>query len=51
MDVSPIQKSSATSKVFEALYEMIATGQYRRGQKLPCADRVAAALRALSRSG
>jgi len=41
MNVNPIQKSSATSKVFEALYEMIATGQYRRGQKLPPQEELA----------
>jgi len=41
MDVSPIQKASATAKVFEALYEMIATGRYTRGQKLPPQEELA----------
>jgi GntR family transcriptional repressor for pyruvate dehydrogenase complex len=41
MDVSPIRKASATAKVFEALYEMIATGRYQRGQKLPPQDELA----------
>jgi DNA-binding FadR family transcriptional regulator len=41
MNVSPIQKASATTKVFEALYEMIATGRYRRGQKLPPQEELA----------
>jgi GntR family transcriptional repressor for pyruvate dehydrogenase complex len=41
MDVSPIQKASATAKVFEALYEMIATGRYQRGQKLPPQEELA----------
>ena len=41
MNVSPIQKASATTKVFEALYEMIATGRYARGQKLPPQDELA----------
>ncbi|MBN2034816.1 MAG: FadR family transcriptional regulator [Deltaproteobacteria bacterium] len=35
MNVKPIQKASATTKVFEALHEMIATGRFRRGVKLP----------------
>jgi GntR family transcriptional repressor for pyruvate dehydrogenase complex len=41
VSVSPIKKSSATTKVFEALYKMIATGQYRRGQKLPPQEELA----------
>ena len=41
MDVKPIQKASATTQVFEALYEMIATGRYARGQKLPPQDELA----------
>jgi GntR family transcriptional repressor for pyruvate dehydrogenase complex len=41
MDVNPIQKASATTQVFEALYEMIATGRYARGQKLPPQDKLA----------
>ena len=41
MDVKPIQKASATTQVFEALYEMIATGRYVRGQKLPPQDELA----------
>jgi GntR family transcriptional regulator, transcriptional repressor for pyruvate dehydrogenase complex len=35
VNVSPIQKASATAKVFKALYEMITAGRYQRGQKLP----------------
>jgi GntR family transcriptional regulator, transcriptional repressor for pyruvate dehydrogenase complex len=41
MSVSRIQKTSATTKVFKALYEMIATGQYQRGQKLPPQEELA----------
>lgn len=41
-NVSPIRKSSATGKVFRALYEMIATGRYPRGQKLPPQEELAA---------
>jgi DNA-binding FadR family transcriptional regulator len=41
MNVSPIQKTSATDKVFKALYEMIATGRYQRGQKLPPQEELA----------
>lgn len=41
MDVKPIQKASATTQVFEALHEMIATGRYARGQKLPPQDELA----------
>ena len=41
MNVSPIRKSSATGKVFRALYEMIATGRYTRGQKLPPQEELA----------
>jgi GntR family transcriptional repressor for pyruvate dehydrogenase complex len=41
MDLNPIQKASATAKVFEALYEMIATGRYKRGQKLPPQEELA----------
>lgn len=41
MVVKPIQKSSTADKVFETLYEMIATGQYQRGQKLPSQDELA----------
>ncbi len=41
MVVTPIQKSSAAAKVFETLYEMIATGQFQRGQKLPSQDELA----------
>jgi GntR family transcriptional repressor for pyruvate dehydrogenase complex len=35
VNVSPIQKASATAKVFKALYDMIAAGRFQRGQKLP----------------
>jgi len=41
MNVSPIKKASATNKVFKALYEMIATGRYKRGQKLPPQEELA----------
>lgn len=41
MNLSPIQKTSATTRVFEALYEMIATGRFRRGEKLPPQDELA----------
>jgi GntR family transcriptional repressor for pyruvate dehydrogenase complex len=41
MNVSPIQKASATAKVFKALYEMIAAGRYRRGQRLPPQEELA----------
>lgn len=41
MNVKPIQKASATTKVFEALYEMIATGRFQRGQKLPSQEELA----------
>ena len=41
MDMNPIQKASATTQVFEVLYEMIATGRYVRGQKLPPQDELA----------
>jgi len=41
MNVRPIQKASATNKVFKALYEMIATGRYKRGQKLPPQEELA----------
>lgn len=41
MNVKPIEKASATSKVFEALYEMIATGGFRRGERLPAQEELA----------
>ena len=41
MTVGPIQKASATAKVFKALYAMIATGRFQRGQKLPSQDELA----------
>lgn len=41
MNLKPIQKASATTKVFEALYEMIATGRFRRGEKLPPQEELA----------
>jgi GntR family transcriptional repressor for pyruvate dehydrogenase complex len=41
MNVSPIQKASATATVFKALYEMIAAGRYQRGQKLPPQEELA----------
>jgi DNA-binding FadR family transcriptional regulator len=36
--IGPIQKSSAAGKVFETLYEMIASGQFRPGERLPSQD-------------
>jgi len=44
MKVKPIQKASATTKVFEALHEMIATGRFRRGEKLPPQEKLAGQL-------
>jgi GntR family transcriptional repressor for pyruvate dehydrogenase complex len=41
MNLSPIKKTSATTRVFEALHEMIATGRFPRGQKLPPQDELA----------
>jgi GntR family transcriptional repressor for pyruvate dehydrogenase complex len=41
VNVDPIQKSSATAKVFRAIYDMIATGRYKRGQKLPPQEELA----------
>jgi len=41
MVVKPIQKSSAAGKVFDILYDMIATGQFQPGQKLPSQDELA----------
>jgi GntR family transcriptional repressor for pyruvate dehydrogenase complex len=35
MKVKPIKKVSTASKVFETLYEMIVSGQFERGEKLP----------------
>lgn len=40
-NIDPIQKSSATAKVFRAMYDMIATGRYTRGQKLPPQEELA----------
>jgi GntR family transcriptional repressor for pyruvate dehydrogenase complex len=41
MNLRPIKKTSTTTKVFETLHEMIATGQFRRGEKLPPQDALA----------
>lgn len=41
MNFKPIQKASATSKVFEALYERIATGEFQPGEKLPPQEELA----------
>ncbi len=41
MNLRPIQKTSATTRVFEALHELIATGRFRRGEKLPPQDELA----------
>lgn len=44
MKVNPIQKASATTKVVEALHEMIATGRFRPGEKLPPQEELAGQL-------
>ena len=41
MQVKPIKKVSTASKVFETLYEMIVSGQFERGQKLPSQEELA----------
>lgn len=41
MEVKPIKKTSTAAKVFETLYEMIASGQFQRGQKLPSQEELA----------
>lgn len=41
MNIKPIEKSSATSRVFEALYKMIAEGKFHRGEKLPPQEELA----------
>ena len=41
MKIDPIQKSSATTKVFRAIYDLIATGQYTLGPKLPPQEELA----------
>ncbi len=41
MKVKPIKKVSAATKVFETLYEMIASGEFQRGQKLPSQEELA----------
>ena len=41
MVIKPIKKMSTAAKVFETLYEMIASGQFKRGQKLPSQDELA----------
>jgi GntR family transcriptional repressor for pyruvate dehydrogenase complex len=41
MKVKPIKKVSTASKVFESLYEMIVSGQFKRGQKLPSQEELA----------
>jgi GntR family transcriptional repressor for pyruvate dehydrogenase complex len=41
MQVKPIKKVSTASKVFETLYEMIVSGQFKRGQKLPSQEELA----------
>lgn len=41
MNLRPIEKTSATTRVFEALHEMIATGRFRRGEKLPPQEELA----------
>jgi GntR family transcriptional repressor for pyruvate dehydrogenase complex len=41
MEVKPIKKVSTASKVFDSLYEMIVSGQFKRGQKLPAQEELA----------
>lgn len=41
MEVKPIKKVSTAVKVFETLYEMIASGKIQRGQKLPSQEKLA----------
>ena len=41
MEVKPIKKESTASKVFESLYEMIVSKQFKRGQKLPSQEELA----------
>lgn len=41
MQVKPIKKVSTASKVFETLYELIVSGQFKRGQKLPSQEELA----------
>jgi len=41
MEVKPIKKVSTAARVFEALYEMIVSGQFHRGQKLPSQEELA----------
>ncbi len=41
MKLRPIEKISATTRVFEALHEMIATGRFPRGEKLPPQEELA----------
>jgi GntR family transcriptional repressor for pyruvate dehydrogenase complex len=41
MKVKPIKKVSTASKVFETLYEMIVSGQFERGEKLPSQEELA----------
>ena len=41
MEVKPIKKVSTAAKVFETLYEMIASGKIQRGQKLPSQEELA----------
>jgi GntR family transcriptional regulator, transcriptional repressor for pyruvate dehydrogenase complex len=44
MKVKPIDKSSISNKVFDALYEMIETGAFEPGHKLPPQDKLACQL-------
>jgi GntR family transcriptional regulator, transcriptional repressor for pyruvate dehydrogenase complex len=41
VNIRPVQKSSAAGKVFETLYEMIASGQFKPGEILPSQDDLA----------
>jgi GntR family transcriptional regulator, transcriptional repressor for pyruvate dehydrogenase complex len=41
MKIKPIEKSLTSTKVFDALYEMIETGVFERGQRLPPQDKLA----------
>ena len=41
MQVKPIKKTSTAARVFETLYEMIVSGKFKRGQKLPAQEELA----------
>ena len=41
MQFKPIKKVSTAAKVFETLHQMIVSGQFKRGQKLPSQEELA----------